>query len=85
MLAAAADLLFLLLTAFLTLLLALRSLGLLPPDAAWTPATERRGESEVDMLLRVEANDEGRDVDDLLADAVVDYVSAMLYCSVGMA
>ena len=46
------------------------SAGLLSPDAAGTPATERRGQREVDVLLGVETDDEGRDVDDLLANAV---------------
>lgn len=45
------------------------SSGLLPPDAAGAASTEGRGESEVDVLLGVEADDERGDVDDLLADA----------------
>lgn len=61
-------LLILLLLATLT---ALGGLGLLPPDTARAAATERRGQGEVDVLLRVEADHEGRHVDDLLADADV--------------
>jgi hypothetical protein len=62
------PLLFFLLSTLIILLL--RRLGLLSPHAARTPTTERRSESKVDMLLRVETNDEGRDVDNLLADTV---------------
>ena len=54
-----------------TTLLCLSSLCLLPPDTAGTPATERRREREVDVLLRVETDNERWDVDDLLADAVM--------------
>ena len=46
----------------------LSGLGLLPPDTARAAATEWRGQSEVDVLLGVEADHEGGDVDDLLAD-----------------
>lgn len=49
----------------------LRGLGLLSADATWAATTERRGESEVDVLLRVQPNDERRNIDDLLADADV--------------
>lgn len=60
---------------FLFLLLAvvllLGGLSLLSPDTAGTPATERRGQREVDVLLGVETDDERGDVDDLLADADV--------------
>ena len=42
--------------------------GLLPPDATGAAATEWRGQSEVDVLLGVEADHEGGDVDDLLTD-----------------
>lgn len=61
-------LLFLLLGVIATLLL-FRGLGLLSPDTAGTPTTERRGEGEVDVLLRVETDDERRNVHNLLADA----------------
>lgn len=67
----AMHLLLLLLTTLLTLILLLRRLGLLPPDTAWTPATERRSEREVDVLLRIETDDERWHVDDLAADTVV--------------
>jgi hypothetical protein len=49
----------------------LGGLGLLSPDTARAAATERRGQSEVDVLLGVETDDERRNVDDLLADADV--------------
>lgn len=48
----------------------LGGLGLLPPDTAGAAATEWRGQSEVDVLLGVEADHEGGDVDDLLANTV---------------
>jgi hypothetical protein len=48
----------------------LGGLGLLPPDTTGTAATEGRGQGEVDVLLGVEADHEGGDVDDLLADTV---------------
>ena len=63
------HLLFFLLSVIATFLLSLRSLRFLPPHTAGTPATKRRREREVDVLLRVETDDEGWDVDDLLADA----------------
>jgi len=52
-------------------ILALGSLGLLPLYAAGAATAKGRGESEVDVLLRVETDDKRRDVDDLLADADV--------------
>merc|ERR1712137_808877 len=61
-------LLLLLITITVTLL---GGLGLLSPDTAGAATTERRGQGEVDVLLRVEADDERGDVDDLLADAQV--------------
>merc|ERR1712137_434719 len=61
-------LLLLLITLTVTLL---GGLGLLSPDTAGAATTERRGQGEVDVLLRVEADDERGDVDDLLADADV--------------
>jgi hypothetical protein len=48
-----------------------RRLGALALDAARPSAAKRRGGGKVDVLLRVEADDEGGDVDDLLADADV--------------
>jgi hypothetical protein len=50
---------------------ALGGLGLLPAKAAGATTTEGRGQGEVDVLLRVETDDERRDVHDLLADADV--------------
>jgi hypothetical protein len=50
------------------LILLIGSLDLLPPHAAWAATAERRGEGEIDMLLRVEADDERRNIDDLLAN-----------------
>lgn len=46
----------------------LSSLCLLSPDATGAATAKRRRQSEVDVLLRVETDDEGRNVDDLLAD-----------------
>jgi hypothetical protein len=46
----------------------LGGLGLLPPYTTGATATEWRGQSEVDVLLGVEADHEGRDVDDLLSN-----------------
>ena len=56
----------------------LGSLGLLSPHTAGTTATEWRGQSEVDVLLGIEADHEGGDVDDLLADAVMLLVARFL-------
>lgn len=53
----------------------LGGLGLLPPDTAGTTATEWRGQGEVDVLLGVEADHEGRNVDNLLADTAKLLVS----------
>lgn len=61
----------LLLVLILVTLAALSSLGLLSADTAGSATTEGRGESEVDVLLGVETDDEGWDVDDLLADSDV--------------
>lgn len=46
-------------------------LGALPLDAAGTATAVRRRESKVDVLLRLETDDKGGNVDDLLADADV--------------
>jgi len=62
-------LLFLLLA---TLILLLSCLGLLSPDTTRATATKRRGERKVNVLLGVETDDEGGNVDDLLADTVAD-------------
>jgi hypothetical protein len=63
------NLLLVLLTSIVVTTL-LGGLGLLPPHTARAAATEGRGESEVDVLLGVEADHEGGNVDDLLANAV---------------
>ena len=47
---------------------ALAFLGILPLHSAWTASTIRRPEGEVNVLLGVQADDEGRDVHHLLAD-----------------
>lgn len=47
---------------------ALALLGVLPLHAAWAAAPVRRTEGEVDVLLGVQADNEGRDVHHLLAD-----------------
>lgn len=59
--------LFFLLTS-ITLILLLSSPSLLPPHTSRAPTTEWRGQSEINMLLGVETNDEGWNVDDLLSD-----------------
>jgi hypothetical protein len=48
----------------------LGGLGLLPPYTTRTAAAEWRGQSKVNVLLGVEADHEGRNVDDLLANTV---------------
>jgi len=63
------HLLLLLITRVVVLLLS--SLGLLSSDTTWATSTKWRGESEVDVLLGVETDDERRHVDDLLANADV--------------
>jgi nitrous oxidase accessory protein NosD len=47
------------------------SSGLLAANTAGTAATEGRGQSEVNVLLGVQADHVGRNVDDLLADTDV--------------
>ena len=54
----------------ITLILLLRSFSLLPPHAARTPAAERRCKRKIDMLLGVETDNERRDVDNLLSNAI---------------
>ena len=60
-------LLFLLTT--ITLILLLSSSCLLPPHTAGSASTKWRGKSKVNVLLRIESNDERRDIDDLLSNA----------------
>ena len=64
------DLLLVLVTSIIIATL-LGSLGLLPPHTTGATSTEWRSKGEVNVLLGVEADDEGGDVDDLLADADV--------------
>ena len=52
-----------------TLLLLGSSSSTLALDTAGTSTAVRGGERKVDVLLRVETDDEGGHVDDLLADA----------------
>jgi hypothetical protein len=71
---------------FVILLLAIITLGfgglgLLSAVAAWPATTKWRGQSKVDVLLGVETNDEGRHIDDLLADtdmALADQNTSMV-------
>jgi nucleoside-triphosphatase THEP1 len=60
---------------FLILLFAITTLsgglGLLSADTARAAAAEGRGQSKVNVLLRVETDDERRNVDDLLANTDV--------------
>jgi hypothetical protein len=53
------------------LVLLLTSLSLLSTDTARAATTEWRGQGKVDVLLRVKSDDEGRNVDNLLANANV--------------
>lgn len=64
------NLLFILLSIITTVLL-LRSLRLLATDTTWAATTEWRVQSEVDVLLGVEADNERWNIDNLLADADV--------------
>lgn len=64
-------LLVVLLGILVTALAASGGLGPLPLDTASAATTVGAGERVVDVLLRVKADDEGGDVDDLLADADV--------------
>lgn len=55
----------------LSVILLLCRLGLLSADTTWTSTTEWRGKGEVNVLLGVETDDEGWDVDDLLSDTML--------------
>jgi hypothetical protein len=68
------PLLFILVTA-VALVLLLCGLGLLSPHAARSPASERRGERKVDVLLRVETDNERGNIDDLLSDAAAELLA----------
>lgn len=52
----------------LGVILLLGRLSLLSSDTTWSSSAEWRGKGEVDVLLGVETDDEGWDVDDLLSD-----------------
>jgi len=62
---------YLLLILLLGIITLLRGLSLLSPDTAGATATKGRGQGEVNVLLRVETNDERGNVDNLLADTDV--------------
>lgn len=64
------NLLLVLLTSIVVTTL-LGGLGLLPPDTARATTTEWRGQSEVDVLLRVETDHKRGNVDDLLANTSI--------------
>ena len=65
---------YLLLVLILFLLVTLLAgLGLLAADTSGTATTEWRGESEVDVLLGVETDNEGGNVDDLLTNTGTPY------------
>jgi len=66
-----ANLLIILILSIITSILLLSRLGLLSPNTAGTSTTEWRAEGEVDVLLRVQTDDERRNIDDLLADTNV--------------
>jgi hypothetical protein len=63
------PLLFILVLSIVTIFL-FSGLGLLSPDTAGASSSEWRVESKVDVLLGVKTDDERRDVDNLLADAL---------------
>lgn len=67
----------LLLVLLLSLVALVGGSGLLAPDAAGAASTEGRGQGEVDVLLRVETDNERGDVDDLLADAAKALVQTL--------
>ena len=63
-----AYLLIILILRIITSILLLSRLSLLSPDTTRTSTTKGRAESEINVLLGVETDDEGRDVNDLLAN-----------------
>jgi hypothetical protein len=65
------HLLIILILRIITSILLLSRLGLLSPNTTRTSTTEGRAESEIDVLLGIETNNEGRNVDDLLANTDV--------------
>lgn len=54
-------------------------LGVLPLDAARPAATEGRLEAEVNVLLGVQTDDEGRDVDNLMENIRLKPMIKLLY------
>ena len=66
-----ANLLIILILSIITSILLLSRLGLLSPNTTRTSTTEGRAEGEVDVLLRVQTDNERGDVDDLLANTDV--------------
>jgi hypothetical protein len=75
------NLLFLVL--LVTTFLGLSGLGLLSANTAGTTATEGRGEGKVNVLLRVETDNERRNVDDLLANTERKGISKSLKTAAG--
>ena len=68
----------LLLLFLLTFFTTLGSLHLLAADTARATTTEWRGKGEVDVLLGVETDHEGWDVDDLLANTVHEILASLI-------
>jgi len=63
--------LFIIFLSLLTIILLLGSLGLLAANTTWSSTTKWRAKSEINVLLGIQTNDEGWDIDDLLADSDV--------------
>ena len=63
--------LLILLSIVISIILLLSSLSLLSPDTTRTSTTKWRAEGEIDVLLGIETNDEGGNINDLLANADV--------------
>jgi hypothetical protein len=64
-------LLIILILRIITSILLLSRLGLLPPNTTRASTTKGRAKGEINVLLGVETDDEGRNVDDLLANTDV--------------
>lgn len=54
---------------FFLVITALSGLALLSPDTAGATASKRRSKSKVNMLLRIETDDKGGNINNLLSDA----------------
>lgn len=63
--------LLLFLLSIILIVFALGGLGLLSSDTTRTSTTKGRAQGEIDVLLGIETNDEGGNIDDLLADSNV--------------